>query len=89
MVRDHAVEKGRGLLARHKKLTHVRDVEEPRSVPHRQVLAHLAGVADRHLETGELDQFRARAAVEIVEGGVLEGLDALHVGSLDRKAHAS
>ena len=65
------------------------DVEQPGPLAHALVLVHVARVAQRHLEARELDELGAGATMELVEGCAFEGLGALHVGSLDRKAHAS
>ena len=50
-------------------LAHVRDVEQAGALAHAHVLAHVAGVAHRHLETRELHDLGAQRAVEVVERG--------------------
>ena len=49
-------------------LAHVRDVEDPARLAHRQVLLADALVLDRHLPAGELHELRAGGLVALEQG---------------------
>ena len=53
-------------------LAHVRDVEDPRVLAHREMLLADARVLDRHLPAGERDELGAGGDVPVVQGGSLE-----------------
>ena len=72
VVARHALQEGERAGTLQLELAHVRDVEEPGRLPHREVLGDHAAVLDRHLPAGEGHHLRAQGAVSGMERGSLE-----------------
>ena len=89
VVRDQPVHECERLGSRDEELAHVRDVEQPRALPHELVLPHVAGVADRHLVAREVDEPGSGRDVEGMERRTLDGVRRAHGWLLEALEHAT
>lgn len=91
LVGEKSLEPRGGTRARDFEFTHVRDVEDTHTGPHREMFGHNSLILDRHLPTREGDETCAVGQVSVMEGRAVHGgsFDPAPAKSTDRRAPPS